>query len=214
MRRLLLPVLLLLALPAAAQDDGREVERLIRIEIDTVLTDGGAYEIEVERDDDVRERRVIIRRGEGEEDVVAFRLPGGDDAREMLGRAASDAIALFRTEGSGSAFEHYVTTMNASPETRRRMRELEAQAVRLAETVRDADGAERRDARADLDRTLDELFDVRAEARREQAEALRERARTLQSEADQLDAELADREARRAELIEARRRMLLDGADW
>ena len=214
MRRLLLATLVFAAVPALAQTDDVEVERRIVIDVDTL---DGRFEVEIERDesDGERERRIVIRRG-GDQDVVRLRVPDEDQIREMMD-AARGAVTVFRPDDGDSVFESAFGPAGVSPETRTRMRELEAEARRLARTARASEGAERREAEAALDRTLDELFDVRADARRGRSDHLRERAAELEAEAAEIETGLADREARRRAILDARRDALLgrgDASDW
>jgi len=209
MRWLLLSALALSALPALAQDDEveREVHRTIVVNGDTVMADGGRYPFRMEGDGP--ERRLVFRRGDGEENTVAFRMPDPEHVRTIM----YDALAGSRVSFDGDNPAIWLAEMSASPETHRRMRDLEADVRSQVETIRTTDGAERRDAEAALDRTLDELFDVRAQARRERADGLRTRAAAMENEANQIEEGLADRESRRRRIIEARRAALL-GESW
>ncbi len=207
MRRLLLPALALLTVPAAAQDDGRQVdEETVVVRERSGDVDGREVRVRVERDGP----RVVVRsevEGEVEERVIEVDLDGPVGLLESaLGDAARLGEVLRRVGGSAGT----------SPETAARMRELQTEARDLARRTREAQGRDRRDAEADLDRVLGELFDVRAQARREQAAHLRDRADALRAEADELEAALRERDGQRAALIEARRAELLGepGADW
>ncbi|WP_412060152.1 hypothetical protein [Rubrivirga sp. IMCC45206] len=215
MRLLLLPALALLAVPALAQTD-RDVE----VEDDDVIieesdgdgiriirrsgepgADGREVRVRVERDGP----RVIVRRdGDGEEiDENVFELDL-DGPRRILERIERSGEMPF-----GGVFREMIGGPSASPETRARMRELDMRARALAREARDAEGADRTRLERELDTVLGELFDVRGQARAERAEALREQAAEMRAEADAMDAATAERAARRAALIEARRAELL-----
>ena len=218
MRTALAAALLALALPALAQDapvtdDEEIVVDIESIAIDTTFADGRAIRIEVERDGDAGdERRIVIRRHGGDDGERVFRLDMPDVERMAPFRDLDGPLAFF----DGEPFQDLLRGLGGQPgvssETRQRMRDLQAEARSLARQVRDGDdGAEAR-----LDAVLGELFDVRAEARRERADGLRERARELMEEADEMEAALREREARRQALIEARRARLLGdpASDW
>lgn len=210
MRTFLIATLAVCALPALAQPD-RRVERVV-VDVDTVVIGGDhRFEIEIEEEVDADGERVIIRRrgGDLDERIVEVEMPDAVEIETMMQRVLDSPLAVFRSRDGGTVFERQLGLMGGSPETRARMRELETEARQHARRARTADGAERREAEDALYRTLDELFDVRAEARRERAERLRQQAAELQAEADEMEAALADREARRRALIEARRDELM-----
>ncbi|WP_412067117.1 hypothetical protein [Rubrivirga sp. IMCC43871] len=209
MRLLLLPALALLAAPALAQTD-RDVEREVVVEdvdddaIRIIRQRGGEPDgevrVRVERDGP----RVIVRRdGDGEagaENVFELDLDG---PRRIFERIEMGDMPF------GGMVREMMGGPGASPETRARMRELDSRAHTLAREARDADGAERTRLERELDTVLGELFDVRGQARAERADAMREQAAEMRAEADALDAATAERAARRAALIEARRAELL-----
>ena len=213
MRTALAAALLALSLPALAQDasvteDDEVVIDIESIVMDSTFADGRAIRIQVERDGDGDERRILLRRGDGDGERV-FRIDVPDMERFAPLR---DMSALFDGDGMGRLLRGLGSQAGVSPETRQRMRDLESEARALARQARDGDDA----AEARLNAVLGDLFDVRAEARRERAESLRERARSLMEEADAMEASLRDREARRQALIEARRAELLGepASDW
>lgn len=219
MRLLLLSAIALLTLPVMAQDGEREVRRIV-VELDSAEANGAGFEVEIDRDETEEGRRVIIRRrvddGGNEritERIVELRMPDNEQIEEMMEQAMEGPLAFFRSGDGETVLERMLESRGASAETRTRMRELESQARTQARQAQAATGSARRDAEASLDGTLAELFEVRAQARRERAESLRERADVLAAEADEIESALADRQSRRAELIEARRRALLDGGD-
>jgi hypothetical protein len=199
MRVLILSTLALAALPAVAQPAARQ-ERRIVVTVDS-LRDGDAT---VRRFDDapLDGERVVVRRferdGDVRSDTVRFRFPGAD-------------VLLDRLPGLiDGPFRDAFPTPGVSEETRERMQTLDRRSRDLAREARATEGRDRERLERELDGVLAELFDVRAEARREEAAHLRERA-------DALDAGLRARSDRREELLDARRRELLgetDGADW
>jgi hypothetical protein len=184
MRVLLLSTLALAALPAVAQPATRP-ERRIVVTVDS-LDDGQVTVRRFERDGGVRS------------DTVRFRFPGAD-------------VLLDRLPGIlDGPFRDAIPTPGVSEETRERMRTLDRRSRDLAREARAAEGRDRERLERELDGVLAELFDVRADARREEAAHLRDRA-------DALDAGLRERAAQREALLDARRRELLgetDGADW
>ena len=236
--RLLLPALALAALPAAAQDAPRP-ERQIVITIDSTdravriaRPHGAEHDVffhVAPGDHPARFRlgpaeslrampgeRVMIRRferdGEVEADTIRFRVP---DVADILQRFPQEGG--FEWDREGGPFEVFVGEPGLSPETRDRMRDLDRRSRELAREARDARGAERTRLERELDGVLDELFEVRADARRERAAHLRERAETLEADARALEEGLRERDARRREILEARRRELLGedaSADW
>ena len=213
--RLVLPALALLALPASAQETDREARSVV-FEVDSVAS-GDRFEIVIGTDERGLEdgRRIVIRRTrEGEvQQILEVQPPDPDQLADMMERIMESPVGAFLSRIDEGAAERMLGDQGASPETRARIRELEARAQAQAERTRDADGRDRRDAEAALDATLAELFEARTQARRERADALRDRAAALADEADEVEAALAERPLRRAELIEARRRALLDGSD-
>lgn len=201
------------ALPVAAQTDAADrAPRRVVIEVDSVIADGARFEVDV---DDADGRRVIIRRRVDGDDtrVVEMRLPDREQIAGMVERMLDGPLSVFRTDDGETTLEQMLDSRHASPETRARMRELEADVRRQAERAREARGPERRRAEAELERTLGEWVDARAQAQREHAAALRERADRLAAEADAIERALDERQARRAELIEARRRAVLERRD-
>ncbi len=211
--RLLLPALVLLALPASAQDADREPRRVV-IDVDSVLADVRGIEVEIDEADSEDGRRIVIRRERrdgGDERVVEMRMPDPDQLGDLLGQMMETTVAVFRTDDGETVVERVLGDRGASPETRAQIRELESRARDQAGRVRSTDGRARRDAQAELDATLAELFEAQDQARRDRADALRDRAAALADQADEIEAALADRQSRRDEMIEARRRALLDG---
>lgn len=244
-RLLLLPALALLAAPASAQTDetadrevvierrvgpgdaeGPRYRRMIVVDGDTTIEEGfgGRFEhapggeavFEIERHGEAPMRFRERIEGDGET-IFRLRGPGGEFRFE--GEDGPAGAVRFRMHGGpdmaffdGDGPLHGVLSRmmvgemggGISDETRERMWALEREARELAREARDGDAA----AGARLDAVLGDLFEVRAEARREQAAHLRERAA-------EIEAALAEREANREALIEARRAELLGtGADW
>lgn len=194
MRTALAAALLALALPALAQDAPAPADAALVVEIDT--TDDGP--------------RVVVRRWGGGDGVRTFRFDVPD--LERLAPLRDGPLALFESGEALRLLRGISGQPDVSPETRERMRDLEAEAHALARQARDGDDG----ARDRLDAVLSDLFDVRAEARRERADALRDRAAELEDEAAEIEAALREREARRRALIEARRAELLGepAGDW
>lgn len=213
MRLLLFPALALLAVPALAQTD-REVEEEVVIEEEI----GDDIRIFRQRGEPGAEGREFRVRVERDGPLVRFRRDGGeveeieesvfeldlDGPRRIIERIELDGGLPF-----GGVFREMLGGSGASAETRARMRELDVRADDLARQARDADAADRARIERELDTVLGELFDVRGQARTERADAMRERAAEMEAEADALDAATAERAARRAALIEARRDELL-----
>lgn len=220
MRILLLSALVLLAVPADAQtEEPRETRRVV-IEVDSAASDGARFEVEIEREpatEDGDGPRVLIRRraSDGDdEQIVELQIPDRERLAAMMERVVEGTMAVFRSDDGDTVVERMMDDRSASPETRARIRALEAQSEALAQRARESDGQARRDAIRELDTTLSELFEARAQARRERVDALRDRAEALDAQADQAEAALADRQSRREEMIQARRRALMDGDDW
>ena len=217
MRRFVCAALAFLAIPAFAQDAPRtESEDEIVIESE----DDGPVRFHIERDGP----RVRFHRGDGDERVFDLDMPEGvfEFDREGFGlnrffdaEGGLDSQFRFVSEGPGNVFR-VLGSGSVSAETRERMRELQAESRELAMRARTLNGAERQDAERQLDAVLEELFDVRGQARQEEADALRERARELMTEAEEKEASLRDRAARRQALIDARRAELLGEttSDW
>ena len=231
MRVLILSALALAALPVVAQPATRQ-ERVV-VTVDSTA-DGGRFGVRrpgdrmvirrIERDGVVSVDTVRFRWPDG--DNVAFRHPGpGQDGAEFTwferdADVQSDTVR-FRFPGADvlldrlpglidGPFRDAFPAPGVSEETRERMQTLDRRSRDLAREARAAEGRDRERLERELDGVLAELFDVRADARREEAAHLRERA-------DALDAGLRDRADRREALLDARRRALLgetDGADW
>ena len=215
MRLLLCAALALAAIPALAQDDPEADDR--EVEIEDIE---GPIHIEVERDGDGHDGRVVIRRrgGPDGENVFRFRMPAPEDFADLEGLRFGDGPhAFFRGGDAPFALRGFMGLRGVSEETRDRMATLQAEARQLAREARRADGAERDDLVRRLDAVLADLFEVRGQARQEEAGHLRERARELMDEAAELEDGLRERAARRQALIDARRAELLGEtttSDW
>lgn len=202
MRILTLAVLTGLALPAAAQDRPAPVEEDEEVLIlDEDDGERRTVRIELEREGDDG-HLVIRRRGGADDGERTFRLRMPDVEQLAPLRAGA---ALLAEGGVGRLLRDLGAEPGVSVETQRRMRDLETESRTLARQARDGDA----DAERRLDAVLGELFDVRAEARRERAASLREQA-------DAIEAALREREDRRQALVDARRAELLGepSADW
>lgn len=89
---------------------------------------------------------------------------------------------------------------------RREVAEKEREASRLAREWRRAETSERARLEADLDRMLEEIFEAKEEARKEELARLNERAKDLEARA-------AERQHRKAEIISRRKNRLLGEDD-
>ncbi|HEX9951096.1 MAG TPA: hypothetical protein VGB53_04955 [Rubricoccaceae bacterium] len=218
MRTLLLPALALAAFPALAQSAPPRTERHIVITVDSTA-DGERF---VFRRPEGAGANVEFRRFEHdggpevhrfERDGVVVRRFGRDgaDSDTLRFRLPSPDVLLEGVHGMmDGPFREFFGSPGVSDETRERMQELDRRSRDLAREARAASGSDRDRLERDLGGVLAELFDVRADARREQAAHLR-------AEADELEAGLRERDARREAILDARRRELLgesDGADW
>ncbi|HEX8299688.1 MAG TPA: hypothetical protein VF594_11060 [Rubricoccaceae bacterium] len=207
MRTLLLPLLALIALPALAQSPSPRADRRIIIDVDST---SGGERLAFRRPGGLRED-IDIRRLE--RDGVVVRRLNGSEADTIRFRIPSPNILIDRVNGMmgpGGPFSEFFGAPGVSEETRERMQSLDERSHDLAREARAASGTERDRLERDLDGVLAELFDVRADARREHAAHLR-------AEADKVEAGLRERDARREAILDARRRELLgesDGADW
>ena len=206
MRLFLAAALAALALPALAQDAPADRDVEVEIDVDSTSADGRSVRIQIGPDDD---GRLVIRGRGGDDGARTFRFEGPDLERLAPFRDLDRApyADLFRGFLRGLGGQPGV-----SDETRERLDDLEAESRRLARRARDGDA----DAASRLDAVLGDLFEARADARRERADGLRDQAARLRDEADAIEAALRDRDARRADLIEARRAELLGepAGDW
>ncbi|MEP0546524.1 MAG: hypothetical protein ABJF88_06305 [Rhodothermales bacterium] len=103
------------------------------------------------------------------------------------------------------------------PETRRGIADGERESRDLARQLRRAEGAERERLTRELRATLEQTFDLKQQARREQIEHLQQSEERLQSDLAERNEALAERERARREIIERRERDLLgegDELDW
>lgn len=177
-------------------------------------------------------RIIIIRTPDGEEEIIeldglgentfAFRMPDLEfdmddfdfempDGLEMRLRRFGDPDA--NGFAFGPNFMHLEGMMGASSETRREMIELERRSVEIASQLREEHDASRE---RELDDVLNQLFELRGQARAERASHMEEQAEELRQEARELRESLNERNRDRNDLIEERKRELLGerGSDW
>lgn len=114
--------------------------------------------------------------------------------------------------GGMDFMRHLEGMMGASSETRQQMMELERQAAELAAQLRHEENAQQE---RELDEVLEQLFELRGQARAERADHMEERAEEMRREAEELRESLRERDAERRQLIEERKRELLGrGSGW
>lgn len=226
----LLGAALLLAAPALAQSEATVHREGATLTV--TLPDGTVQTFDIGEDTRLRVidregRASALRGGEGPREIerfLAYRAAPGPDGEAIELRVDSllaEVPVLLEERLSRLNLPRIWVERDADRETRREIVEGERRSQRLAlearRAEREGDAAEAERLRRELRQTLEEVFDLRQQARRERAERLREQRETLATQAEEIAEEVQAREQNRRAIIERREQDLLgdrDELDW